>query len=612
MTGNINIPLNKLTQFSGNVRKTQDKGFIDKLAASIKAHDLQQNLVVKPDGKKFAVIAGGQRLLALRQLAEAGEIKSTFPVPCKIANGNLDPSEISLLENVLRDDMHPADEFDAFRDLIDKGVPVADIAARFGVSETIVMQRLKLARVSPAVIKAYRDQRLTLEQVMAFAVSDDHGAQEKVLENLRPHDRAASIREALTENEIAASDRRVKFVTVKAYEKAGGATRRDLFSTGEDSVFILDAALLDKLVTAKLARAAEAVGKEGWKWLEVLMDFGYDQKSQFQRTHAEPPPLSAKLAARVEKLEKNLETLREKWEEADDGSGEPASLGKIAKQLEEIEAGRGAPVWKPEQLAIAGTVVTIGHDGKALIERGLIRPDDVPKKKAKPKSGSTGADTAEKDEGEAPGLSSALIESLTAQRSAALAAELQQRPDIALAAVVHAFAARLLRRGLAADSSLAISVTGQSLKRVEGSKAFAHMEQASEKWDRALSHDDDALWSWCLEQKQSVLLDLLAFCAATAVNAVRLKGDRQDADRFGHADKLAAAVGLDMKTWFTPSAENYFSRVSKPQILEALLEAKQQPPAPAWEKLKKGELAQEAERQMAGKGWLPASLRPAA
>jgi ParB family chromosome partitioning protein len=67
-----------------------------------------------------------------------------------------------------------------------------------------------------------------------------------------------------------------------------------------------------------------------------------------------------------------------------------------------------------------------------------------------------------------------------------------------------------------------------------------------------------------------------------------------------------------MKPWFTPDAANYFSRVSKPQIFEALREAKGQPPAPAWEKLKKAELAQEAERQLAKTGWLPALLRPAA
>src|ERR1700675_1121478 len=96
MTTDItNIPLNKLTAWEGTVRKTQNKGFIDELAASIKAHGLQQNLVVKKDGKKFAVVAGSQRLKALLQLAEAGEIKSTHPVPCKLDEGDIDPSEIS-------------------------------------------------------------------------------------------------------------------------------------------------------------------------------------------------------------------------------------------------------------------------------------------------------------------------------------------------------------------------------------------------------------------------------------------------------------------------------------------------------------------------------------
>jgi ParB family chromosome partitioning protein len=617
MTDIVNIPLNKLTQFEGNVRKTQNKGFIDELAASIKAHGLQQNLVVKKEGKQFAVVAGSQRLTALLLLAKAGEIKGTHPVPCKLAEGDIDPSEISLLENVLRDDMHPADEFEAFRDLIDKGVPVADIAARFGVSETVVTQRLKLARVSPAVLKAYREERLTLEKVMAFAVSDDHAAQEKVLENLRSHG-PQSIREALTENEIAASDRRVKFVTLKAYEKAGGTTRRDLFSEGEDSVFILDAALLDRLVTEKLERAAKSLAKEGWKWTVVQPAFDYDEKAKLRRVHAEPAPLPPKLAREAEALEKELETLQENWHAAEDEIDEPARIGEIEDRLDAIEDKRGEDVWTPAQVAMAGAVLTIGHDGKAQIERGLVRPEEWaarngssgPSEKAKPaKPGSTGE--GETPEPQAPGLSAALIESLTAQRSAALAAELQQRPDVALAAIVHAFASRLLRHGLADGSSLEVAASSQSLRRVEGSKAHQQIEAAREKWSRALPEEGD-LWAWCLEQKQGVLLELLAFCAASTINAVRVKTDRAESKRFRHSDKLAAAVGLDMKAWFTPDAPNYFSRVSKPQILDAIREAKGQPPAPAWEKLKKAELAQEAERQLAGSGWMPELLRPAA
>ena len=102
---------------------------------------------------------------------------------------------------------------------------------------------------------------------------------------------------------------------------------------------------------------------------------------------------------------------------------------------------------------------------------------------------------------------------------------------------------------------------------------------------------------------------MLAFCTAGAVDAIQTKQDRVDSSRLTHANQVAAAVGLDMKTWFTSTAQNYFTRVGKPQILAAIEEAKGQPPAPAWEKLKKAELANEAERQIAGTGWLPKPLR---
>ncbi len=88
-----------------------------------------------------------------------------------------------------------------------------------------------------------------------------------------------------------------------------------------------------------------------------------------------------------------------------------------------------------------------------------------------------------------------------------------------------------------------------------------------------------------------------------------MKADRPDAPRLAHAGQLAAVLHLDMTAWFTPTAENYFNRVSKVQILEALQEARQQPPAPAWGNLKKAELAALAERETAATGWLPVPLR---
>jgi ParB family transcriptional regulator, chromosome partitioning protein len=99
MTTDItNIPLNKLTAWERNVRKTQTKG-IDELAASIDAHGLLQSLVVRKDGKKFAVVAGNRRLAALAALLKAGKIDAGFEVPCQVIENNADATEISLAEN---------------------------------------------------------------------------------------------------------------------------------------------------------------------------------------------------------------------------------------------------------------------------------------------------------------------------------------------------------------------------------------------------------------------------------------------------------------------------------------------------------------------------------
>ena len=154
------IPLNKLAAWDGNVRKTGADTGLAELSASIAAHGLLQSLVVRKDRKgKYAVVAGRRRLLALASLAEAGTIAADMPVPCSVIAGDANATEISLVENTLRTQMHPADEFDAFLALMEGGMRAADIAARFGVTETVIQRRLRLARVSPVIIAAYRGAR---------------------------------------------------------------------------------------------------------------------------------------------------------------------------------------------------------------------------------------------------------------------------------------------------------------------------------------------------------------------------------------------------------------------------------------------------------------------
>ena len=589
MTSTTSIPLNRLVAWNGNVRKTAGADTaLAELAASISAHGLLQSLVVRK-GKKdtYAVVAGGRRLAALQSLAESGRIAKDYPVPCHVIADDADATEISLVENSVREDMHPADEFEAFRDLIDRGMAAADVAARFGVTETVVIKRMKLARVSPVIVKAYREDEISLECLMAFAVTDDHKRQETLWETgpdwLRTSPR--SIREHLTELEIDASDRRVRFVTLEAYEQAGGAVRRDLFSHGDDGIFIDNVDLLNQLVTAKLEQVTDALRSEGWKWVEVLHERGYETRSKLRRLDSTEGPLPAELQAEYEQLSAELKKLeaRKKPSEAD-----ADRISEIEDRIHELDYER-PEVFTPEQIAVAGVFLEIEHDGSLDITRGYVRPEDAKAIQPDAKNGKPKAAKAE--------LSQSLAAELLAHREAAIAALLMDNPRVSLAAIVHSLGMRLFY-GNPLGRSLDIDITGprypQNFRQPGNSSGIDAIESSRAAWKKKLPGKQAEFWQWCLDADQKTLLSLLAFFAALSGN---------------HTDALRAELGLDMKTWFTPTAANFFSRIGKDDIIEAVKEATGKPLAPATEKLKKSELALFAERAVKGTGWLPKLLR---
>jgi ParB family chromosome partitioning protein len=604
MTKLSTIPLNKLTAWDGNVRKTgRDEG-IEELAASIASHGLLQSLVVKPGKRgKYAVIAGQRRLLALQSLAKAGRVDKDHGIDCRIADGDIDPAEISLAENVVRVAMHPADQFEAFAILIGGGASIADVSARFGVSESLVARRLKLGRLSPVILAAYRAGDIGLEEAQAFALSDDHTAQERVFEQLGDWQcQPRAIRAALTEGEIPATDRRVRFVGLDAYEAAGGAIRRDLFDA-QDGGYVQDIALLDRLATEKLQAVADELRGEGWKWIECALDFDYEAQSHFGRVHAERVPLSGDDEAALESLTGEYDDLAEQAEADPEDAELGDRLQAISDRIDAIQAKGHA--FSPEALTTAGVIVTLGYNGDIDIRRGLVRPEDARVAKASGKTASGG-----KPEGVI--LSAKLTEDLTAQKTAAIGAELAHQPDVALAAMVHALTLGTMYQYASDRSCLQVRVTLPRIREAindhETASGLAALDRDRADWAHRLPENPAELWAWCLTQPSCTLLDLLAFVAGNLVDAVRRNHDRDGNTRIGHGNALARALQMDMAGAFTPTAANYFGRVNRDAILAALAEAKGASPAPSWAKMKKAELAALAERQVAGTGWLPAPL----
>ncbi|MBX9775242.1 MAG: ParB N-terminal domain-containing protein, partial [Xanthobacteraceae bacterium] len=276
------IPFNKLVLSQANVRRIKAGVSIEELAEDIARRTLLQSLTVRPvlddDGAEtgmFEVPAGGRRYRALELLVKQKRLARTAPIPCVVRTEGI-AEEDSLAENVQRAPLHPLDQFRAFLALREKGMSEEEIAAAFFVGVQVVKQQLKLASVSPKLLDVYAEDGMTLDQLMAFAVSADHERQEQVWEALqRSHTKEPyHIRRLLTEGAVRASDKRAQLVGIEAYEAAGGAIIRDLFQQ-DDGGWLQDPVLLDRLVAEKLEREAEAVQAEGWKWVEIAVDFPY-------------------------------------------------------------------------------------------------------------------------------------------------------------------------------------------------------------------------------------------------------------------------------------------------------------------------------------------------
>jgi ParB/RepB/Spo0J family partition protein len=238
------IALNKLVLSPANARKTPPSPAEEaELKASIRTRGLKQNLVVHPatdDKGVHAVTAGGRRLKALRELAAEGVIPADYKVPC-LVEAAAAALETSLMENMVRAGMHPADEFVAMAGLIDAGQPIEAIATRFGVSERYVKQRLRLGKVAPELLDEFRAGAVTLEVLTAFTLGADHEAQLAVWRQVKdqPYLGAHAVRRLLTQGTVPADSRLGAFVGLADYEAARGAIRCDLFNSREEALWMM-------------------------------------------------------------------------------------------------------------------------------------------------------------------------------------------------------------------------------------------------------------------------------------------------------------------------------------------------------------------------------------
>ncbi len=615
------IPLKRLVASPFNMRRGKRTG-TRALANNIAAVGMLQNLVVHPmkvGAKKaptYGVAAGETRRLALVELVERGLCSLDDEVPCLVVSTE-QAVLISLSENEVRMPPHPADQCDAYRALVDAGRTLAEIAEIYTVSVQTVQRRLKLARVSPKLIELFREDKIGADVMMALALSDSHAEQESAWFDALPYDRNAdAIRRKLVAGERAFLNNRVAlFVGTDAFEAAGGTVRRDLFSE-QGAAWYSDQALMERVALEQLGVVAAEVLHEGWDWAEPVMTIDYNVRCAFAKmspAQVAPTPeqqqemgaIDARVAA-IRDEQDSDDTDYETYERLDEEADALAERREAIKQ--------SLYVYTPVQIAGGGVLVTIGQDGAIEVLRGWIKKADTHAAVSDSEDDDDGVPLAPASGASAPTApaeksphSATLTNRLNARRTAAVSMALARQPHVALAALIHRFLLNDYAKGTEA-SALEIqwhdksgSVESAAPELADDFAYRLHNEQRG-AWAGVIPASSPELLDWCVAQTDERLLTILAQYVAASVNSI---SDKEDP----HAiNGLIPALGLNMAEQWAPTVASYFKHVSKGHIAQVVSEAVSPAEGMRLTKLKKADAATEAERLMAGRGWLPPHL----
>lgn len=652
------IPFNQLERSASNVRRIKTPAAVTEMAEDIAYRGLLQSLNVRPildaDGNetgRFEVPAGETRFDALELLVKQKRMSKTEAVPCvcRDPNSGILAEDDSLAENTLRRALHPLDEFRAFLAMREKGMSEDEIAFAHRTSKRVVAQRLALAKVSPKLHDAFETGAMSLAELEAFTAHPDHARQEQIWEAIEnSHFRETwRIREMLTETSVPASDKRARFIGLDAYAAAGGPVLpRYLFDDDEDG-WLEDVPLLDRLVGEKLKAAAAEVAAEGWKWVAADLELPYGYDHDLRGITGAFAELTKKERRERDKLRKEQERLEAEYAGHDELPDEiDQRLGEIEKLLEAFE--RRPAVYDPAEIAIAGVFVSVDEDGELMVDRGWVRPQDEPVETVEGAAPELDADGGgEADGATAPQVQRAVITiggeasepepdddesvkplperlviELTAHRTIALREAVGANPHVAMTALLHKLVRDTFRRSTR-GASVQVSVLevycreqGVDLKNSPYAKAVV---ERNDGWKADVPADDDALWDWLAALDEASRMALLAHCVAYGINALYERpnpfsatgiSEQQLQARMAEADRLARATGLDMaEAGFRPTVANYFGRITKRKILDAVAEAVGEGTANLLAFEKKDKMAAEAEERLANTGWLPEPLR---
>ena len=672
---NHTMPLDMLCRSEQNVRtrSTDEADEIGELAELIFTFGLINPLSIvdntQGDDDRFPVAAGDRRFRALMLLASQGRIRPDEPIDVRRFD-SADALGLSLAENSGRLEMHPVDQYEAFRKLVEvEGKTLDEVADVHGVSALTVRRRMALSKIAPELLALYRGNHITQDQLQVLALVEDHTTQVHVWHSAPSYNRSAyNLRALVLAAEVSGEDRRARLVGLDAYRAAGGEIRSDLFSDS-GSTYLKDVALLDRLYDEKLEAVRTQLVAEGWAWVERVDDlYGLHQ---FHRTlptlramTADEAEADAACTARMEELQAILEQISEQADQDNDEDSalyarQEAADQEIERLTEQQEAmAETRKEFTPAARAISG-VRFCTSSGVLRIEAGLIRHADfIAQRKVEAQAqpyeanavdaddadddGDDGADTSKTVNGVEVAVSRYASNVPTQGRSDAAKIKAEYSEKVIADLSAHrtgAMQAAMLDNQRAALATLALSLLDASERgdyrltspaKIHGavssrsvhekatgfavSRAGLALSAAAQRLEVVLGHAEEGeasnqagVFARLLALDVPALVEVLTYLTARTIDVI---GPRRDT--LGPDDELASALDLDMADYWTAGSDNFFIHVPKAKAVEAVTQARSTKEAEPLGKMKKGEAATAAESLVRERRWLPVPLRQSA
>ena len=285
----ITLPLKDIA-IGKNIRADTSNVNIGDLVESIRSHGLLENLIVQQaaDGAKtpFRLVAGFQRVRALRELTKQKHFTGDDTFACLVIPLDANAAEIALAENTARTAMHAADQALVFRNLIEKdGMDITGIAARFNTNERQVRRALAIANVHKDILKDYRNREINYDIVKAFAGIKDPTEQLTVYRKIQEHNwsmNPQAVKSFLSNARESVFSNELLFVGIQDYIDAGGQIEEDLFADKpKDALYASNPELIKELIDKKLAGYAGKFNGQ-WNWIKTSQDMNsYDIKTKY-------------------------------------------------------------------------------------------------------------------------------------------------------------------------------------------------------------------------------------------------------------------------------------------------------------------------------------------